>query len=766
MRSLYRGKIKHIVICFIIQLLLAISVWCTFMLMQTLLIEHFGMNFFAYSYIISFFIATGVLALSLKTRGQVDNNSMLFLSLVLSACAILLSTALISPNANPSFNGALLLFIVIIVVINTLITSLFTTLAWTLMNKIFLPYQINHLMPLFTSTMLIGGIIAGCIAQFVIMLGGIANLGIVIGLFFCICAFLIFKYYIRSFSALGIYKVNELNIPSKGLFAIVLEEFKYCKHNLLGSLILLFVFFDGMIWMTLLYEFIFAVHRLYPTEEGSTAFFSNIQIAGCALIILYSLILKNKLLQWLGMLKALQIVSLFVVLGFGIMMFQYSEWGLVTFRFLLGFLFYILCTPAVQLSMIVHSENHRQNMRILSEALYSLGACCGAVLLLAVGEQQIFWICASGLMMGLLNLLIATKGVTLYSPTIVNNLLSKSLMHDTLDLLIDTKDHKVNATMGEILLSESHEYDLHDKLKIIETISRLKNTALFRVMVLVMNDPNWELRKAAIESIALLFKEMSENRIVKFWMTNKMSNIMLNDPIDIVRAKAAKFILLNTPKDTLPSIFIDIIKNKSDFSGRLIVFHILRHLSVPYSDLIELDGLYDEDPLIQAEVISYLWKYPEYRSVCKKILCAILNTRGGDNVSLAALKAVCKMYPLPDIPEIRNYLTSPNPRICLFACLACLRESDFIQASRTNTLELLLNAMSSIPDMSDEEWKSFVALLIHMKDDKILDEILFGVLDKSKDNIPLQHGMHFLADFMYREELTSEQLTEASGKIF
>lgn len=747
---LQKPESKNIMICFIVLLMLWTVFGIEYIIMQSTIVHRLGIKYYAYLYVLSFFVSIGAYFGSFKLKKYFDIKSIYFFSLLVYGTILTLSFFLIhSDNVSNSFPRLISFFLIIVIGIG-LHLSFLITLHWALIYQIFRPHVIEKFMPVYTIASIIGGVIAGFLVQIVVNTFGVAYLVILSGSLLLISAWFIFKNYIMSISLLKTIPYQE-NKKLESSLTKLKSEIYYFSNNPLSFLFIISHFFDAFCFCLINYEFIYTVNQLFSVEKESSLFLGNYSIAVCGFTFLFSLVYKNKLVSKLGTFNSLSFFNAIFFLGFAFLSIDNSPWNILIFRFIAVFFVYMIITPTLPMAVVVIHDKYRQSARLLTQAFYILGTATAGLLLVLINVGSFTFVFTMGTVVALCNLVITVIASSFYTKTLVKNMSDKTMLDDSLDVLLETNNKSINNVLKNILLSQDDVYTTSDKIKVLNTIKRLNNFNLLLTVILLVDHENWEVRAVAIDTLSSLLYKIKDRMVVDYWMNCKMLKIIKDEQVDIVRNQAAKLLLDHSPKNTLPKIFIDILQDKNDHEGRLIVFQALRNARLAYGELIELEGLDDADPMIRGEAASFLWKYCDYKKKCENVLHNLL-LQSDKNSILSGLNAIC-LIKVNDFlyHETERFLHDKDDMCKILSNIIHLQKMDANNVNRLKFIEEIINTLLESSQIQEKEWKKIISILIDTDQELIIDDILSALQTKASLNSIIKNRIQFLAELMNKK---------------
>lgn len=716
-------------------------------ILQSLIVPRLGIEIIPYTYIFGIFISFISILVFLRISHRFTSNSILFFTLIFNVCFLIIARILLEiSDIDQKSRWELYLFTFLIVAANS------TALAsgvWNLINNLFNLGQLKRLLPMFLLAPLIAGIVAGVAIRYTVLSYGPKELLSVWSTFIVVSIIILYFVYIKSLVSLFAESHKKIK---KNIISIIKQEFSYLIHHEIASVIILYRFFNASMGCLIQFQIIYTVNHYYSNPDSLSLFWSNYFIVIYSSIFLFQLLFRNRLSTYLGVMNSLLLNPFLYVIGFVILLFNFGIWEAVTIRGFAFLILYMFQIAAIQIGFSIIPPQHRPNIRIISETLTFIAVGMVGIFLILL-KNNIIYVDLLGITLSLVWFLLTWTGKKLYFKELLVNISDKHMRFEALEL-IDTHNPQISEKMFSIL--ESNEYETNDKLYVLQAIGRLEDTTFIRQIISMLENQNFEIRIEAIETLITLKNCLGGNFLIDSHMQDAMLQLLCTDPNEIVRAKAAKYLLYSLPREKFFSIFAEILKEHHDPQTRLVTFQSLGHLPFEYIDLLQKKGLQDENPLIQSEAIVALWKYREYKKICIESLKKLLKQDNNKSANYSGLKAVLRMNGTENIPDeilkcTEPYLYHANNLLKITATLIFLKycKPDEDEAWLKQLLDLLISAR----ELNEKNWKEFNDLLLAIKKENVLDEILDKLILLIPDYPHLAAGMQHFADSMYRKEI-------------
>lgn len=719
--------------------------WIGLNIVDSVLVKNIGIKIISFYYITSISLTVFFFPFNAYLTRIMDNNTFLFIFFGIVSFLLFFSSFL------PMLSWSnILISAIIIIIVHPFLFSILLSKIWNLITQIFHPLQLRRLNLFFSLSPIFSGILGNLITMYAAIYLG-SNLFYVLvliwsGLMF-LCFYLIYKNYIKtiniSFNQPGYSKVNN------SILSNFKSELFYYWGNQLAMSLLLISFLFGIATALIGYQFIYIANLAYKNDNEVANFLSYLGIVQFISILLFLAIFQNKMFIKLGVSKSLFVIPICGVIGYTIIFFFFNFWVATIFYFMIYFLFYIFHIQASQVSFSI--LEHQQLARTFGAIATALGTGIGGITLIFIPNQYQWFISLIGLISCILWLWINFLEARYYRQTILNNLQNKKLFGDTLESLENINDQELNEKLKNILIDKKGMYTIDDKLKVVDSIQAFNNVNLIRELVFLLDSPNYEMRIAGIKALKHLFVKVSKNPIIHYQIQRSMKNLLKRDPVDLVRAHAALFFLKHTSQEDLPAFFIDFIVHHKNPAERLIVYKTLKNIKIEYIDFLLKDGLQDEDPRIRGEIVTSLWKYRDYHEINLKIISSLLNSSKYEDYH-AGLKTIALIGAEIDfIEEANRFLKHPDPKINILAALYLMHKvsrNDHVYQELTS---IILNGILDPTIFKSEDWREFVALLVEMEEDEIIDMILISLQEQSKSDPRLVIEMNYLAEYMSKK---------------
>lgn len=744
-----KNEIKPAALAFSLLLLIWIGVNIGVIIIQSLLVKELGMQYFSLSFVAIAVFSILCYLIYLYVEKRTDIATHLFASSIISTI-LLISLRLIEYYLKrEAINATIerIFFYTFLIFILSYSQTILYPLTWDIISLLFRPIKLKKLSTFFNLAPVVAGIFSSLLIKFTVKIATVQDLTILWGVILGLNSYLIYKFYLKSFSSIKS-RFKPFQNNNKGSLKNLLESTSQLYKNRLSLIIIAITFFSSLATLINYYCLFKSANDRYTNEADLAIFSSNIQIIISTLILLSFLTFKHKILIKFGVFKNLLTVSYLLVFGFLYLILDSGFWELTTFRIGITIALSLSFQPAKTFACGMLDTNIRANARSASELSNKIAN--GLIGILSLVTQNIFYLNFIGFIFSFILWLYTKHGSTIYLNLIKSHLSKNMRLLETLDYLEDRQDPEIHDWLCKILLNENLKYQSIERLRAMETITRLENPDMLRPLCLILKDPLMEIRYAAVKSISILFRKVSTNPFIHHSIFEKMHDIIRHESNNNVRTLAIKFLFDNSGKKKFINTFFRYFKMDENPNTRLMALKTLNKLNLEFSDFAQINFLNDPNPEIRAEVASYLWRYFPYKSLANESFNNLLNSNEQQQI-LAAIKSISTIENNFVFKEqVKALTTNENIEIKIYAYLTLSNISKNTSERNEYVKELTL-LMANEKFNSENKWKEFLGILMELKDDELIDEIIYPLYEKYNTTPEKVKGFKYLAELMYQK---------------